>query len=518
MDRGFAFRLSPSTKNHVLHRYSPQRVRSKRVNLPHRCQYASTAATAGAEGNSVVSRLKTFFYGTSFALTLGIGYFYLTDTRASVHRWIVVPTLRILYSDAEDAHHAGNKALKTLWHWGLYPRERGNPDKAGDLAVEVFGHSLANPIGTSGGIDKSAEIPNPLFALGPAIIEVGGTTPLPQNGNAKPRVFRVPSQNALINRYGLNSEGADHMAMRLRYRVREFAQSLGYGVDQEAENRVLNGEAGVAPGSLMPGRLLAVQIAKNKFTPDDDIEAVTNDYVYCVERLAPYADILVVNVSSPNTPGLRNLQQSGPLTQILSGVVRAAKRTVRTTKPFVMVKVSPDEDSDAQIEGVCSAVWKAGVDGVIVGNTTKRRPEPVPTEYQLSPVEQQILLEQGGYSGPQTFERTLDLVKRYRKVLESEPPSKSASGPPDPSTSAAGQTTSDAQEPNNGRGIGEMMAGKSSSDSKVIFATGGISNGKQALEILNAGASVAMVYTALVYGGVGTISRIKDEMREEMKK
>ena len=109
------------------------------------------------------------------------------------------------------------------------------------------------------------------------------------------------------------------------------------------KKRVLNGEAGVPPGSLANGHLLAVQVAKNKVTPESDIEAVTRDYVYCVDRLAKYADILVVNVSSPNTPGLRDLQASAPLTAILQGVVTAARRTNRKTKPFVMGKGQSDE-------------------------------------------------------------------------------------------------------------------------------------------------------------------------------
>ena len=99
----------------------------------------------------------------------------------------------------------------------------------------------------------------------------------------------------MINRYGLNSEGADDVAMRLRQRVREFAYAHGFGIDQDAEQRVLNGEAGVPPGSLTDGKLLAVQVAKNKFTPDDDLEAIKEDYVYCVDALARFADIVVVN-------------------------------------------------------------------------------------------------------------------------------------------------------------------------------------------------------------------------------
>lgn len=460
-------------------------------------------------------------YGTSLSLFVVFSYLYMTDTRAGVHQWLAVPMLRWLYPDAEDAHHIGTKSLKTLYSFGLYPRERPSKiedAKNADISVTVFGQKLQNPIGTSAGIDKLAEIPDALFALGPAIVEVGGATPFAQEGNPKPRVFRLPSQNALINRYGLNSLGADDMAIRLRERVRLFAYNKGLGIGEDAEGLVLNGEAGVPPGSLVEGKLLAVQIAKNKTTKDGDIEAVKNDYVYCVKRLAPYADILVVNVSSPNTPGLRDLQRVEPLTRILEGVVGAARSVKRKTSPRVMVKVSPDEDQDEQIEGIVEAIWRSGVDGVIVGNTTKRRTNLIAHDAPISSKERQILNEEGGYSGPQMFERTLALVKRYRQLLDKGPPSPSHDEK-DISKPVGGITTGD--EPQSTlaekvESVKETLIGVKTHEQKVIFATGGVTNGKQALEILNAGASVAQVYTALIYGGSGTITRIKREMRDEI--
>lgn len=562
--------------------------RSK-LNVNTQVRQASTSSEAG-----ITSRLVNFFYGTTLVLGFGIIYAYITDTRASAHRWIVIPALRLIYRDPEDAHHAGNQALKALWAFGLYPRERGDPDKQQDLAIEVFGRSLRNPIATSAGIDKHADIPDPLFAIGPAIIEIGGATPLSQPGNDKPRVFRLTSQNAMINRYGLNSEGADHVATRLRKRVREFARRMSLGFDHAAENHVLNGGAGVPPGSLTEGKLLAINIAKNKDTPGDNVDAVTKDYVYCVNRLGPYADILVVNVSSPNTPGLRTLQQGDTLKKILSGVVAAAQSVDRKTKPAVMVKVSPDEDSDEQIMGVCDAVWEAGVDGVIVGNTTNKRPQSLPHLKGLSPLEEQALLEQGGFSGPHLFEQTKELVKRYKKLLSEKPediqvpqrnrgaleaeadklkasiqastgatltsnpdqitasvdtgviPPLNIAEKPDSAkqplfelpkerffdqpkakqselkTAEEELTPQNTAEHDRLQSILDILdklppkeVGKDKP--KVIFATGGITNGKQALEVMDAGADVAMVYTALVYGGIGTISRIKDELRREKR-
>ncbi|KAL1598744.1 Dihydroorotate dehydrogenase (quinone), mitochondrial [Paraconiothyrium brasiliense] len=548
-------------------RPSVSRLRPSQRPFVHPTRQASTAA---ADAHSAANRTKNFVYSTALTLALSFGYLYVTDTRSSFHEWLVVPVLRQIYPDGEDAHHAGTKIVKALHSFGLNPRERGNPDAAGDLAVEVFGHTLVNPIGTSAGMDKGAEIPTPVFELGAGLVEVGAVTPLAQEGNPKPRVFRLPSQNALINRYGFNSEGAETVAMRLRHRVRQFAYHAGLGIDEEAERLVLDGEAGVPPGSLVPGRLLAVQIAKNKTTSEQDIEAVKRDYTTCVNQLAKYADIIVVNVSSPNTPGLRALQNVEPLTQLLNSVVQAASKVDRKTKPAIMVKVSPDEDSEEQVSGICEAVWDSGVDGVIVGNTTKKRPDPLPKGYLLPQDEANLLLEQGGYSGPQMFERTLTLVKKYRKTLDDgpkqlpPPPSKpewpavghSIGDEPDssivpklqdsPSDALSSATSSlppasvdlpteasplptnvddlsasapiATLKPTSVPGRNAAPASITAGTRKVIFATGGITNGRQAREILDAGASVAQVYTAIIYGGVGTISRIKEEMRAEANK
>lgn len=521
--------------------------------FPTRLASTETAAATETATNvrSAGTRTKNFVYGTLLTLGLSFGYLYVTDTRASVHEWLIVPALRQIYPDAEDAHHAGTAILKALHTFGLNPRERGQEDAAGDLAVEIFGHTLCNPIGTSAGIDKNAEVPTPLFELGAGIVEVGAITLLAQEGNPKPRVFRLPSQNALINRYGFNSEGAEMVATRLRQRVRDFAYRNGLGVDEAAERSVLNGEAGVPPGSLLPGRLMAVQVAKNKTTSENDIDNVVRDYATAVGHVGKYADILVVNVSSPNTPGLRTLQNVEPLTRLLSGVVQAVNKIDRKTKPAIMVKVSPDEDSQEQIAGICEAVWDSGVDGVIVGNTTKLRPDPLPKGYLLPSSEAKILLEQGGYSGPQMFKRTLALVGKYRKALDEgpkqivqQPKSSDTSNiaqavseklQPESTTSNSPKTTATVEVdappalPSNVDDLTEsaptltlqstpVPAPAPSAPRKVIFATGGITNGRQAREILAAGASVAQVYTAMIYGGAGTISRIKQEIRDEAKK
>ncbi|KAI1373959.1 FMN-linked oxidoreductase [Hypoxylon crocopeplum] len=471
------------------------------------------ASTASSTDSLPTSRLKTLVFATSIAVSGYVVYVYATDTRAFVHRYVVPPLLRLVYPDAEEAHNAAVASMKNLYSLGLHPRERPSASSAAgpDISVSVFGTQLANPIGISAGLDKHAEVPDALFALGASVVEVGGCTPQPQEGNPKPRMFRVPGLDGLINRYGLNSRGAGDMAMRLRERVRLFAKSVGLD-----EASVLDGEANVPPGSLLPGRMLLVQIAKNKETDERDVDAVKNDYVYCVKRLARYADVLVVNVSSPNTPGLRDLQAVEPLTRILSAVVEEARRTDRKQKPKVMVKVSPDEDEDTQMEGIVQAVWSSGVDGVIVGNTTKRRTGLIPPKVNITPKEQHIMTETGGYSGPMMFDRTVDLVRRYRKMLDGQ-----ALHSPKVEKMVADEAVDASITAIEGTitGFSENEPKTSSTEpleQKVIFATGGITDGRRALEILDAGASLAMVYTGLVYGGAGTITRMKSEMKEEM--
>ncbi|KAI5926187.1 FMN-linked oxidoreductase [Camillea tinctor] len=477
---------------------------------------SSTSSSSTSSPGKAPASSKALLYTTALAISGALVYVYTTDTRAFVHRYIVPRLLRVIYPDAEQAHDAAVQSMKALYSVNLHPRERLSASAAAgpDLSVSVFGSQLANPLGISAGLDKHAEIPDALFALGAAVVEVGGCTPLPQDGNARPRMFRLPTLDGLINRYGLNSHGADNMAMRLQQRVRRFAMAQGLHEDD-----VLDGAAGVPPGSLLPGRLLLVQIAKNKDTDERNVDAVKADYVYCVRRLARYADVLVVNVSSPNTPGLRDLQAVEPLTRILGAVVDEARKADRKVKPKVMVKVSPDEDEDTQIDGIVQAVWSSGVDGVIVGNTTKRRTGLVPPGVNMTATEQLTMTETGGYSGPMMFDRTVDLVKRYRKTLDGrslQSAEEKVVADEAVDTSIAALDGTITSPPKEGMKPQPKPSERKPLEQKTIFATGGITNGKQALEVLNAGASIAMVYTSLVYGGAGTITRMKSEMKEDL--
>lgn len=213
----------------------------------------------------------------------------------------------------------------------------------------------------------------------------------------------------MINRYGINSDGADVITLRLRQRVRKYAHVTGFGIDE-----VLDGEAGVPPGSSIEGKLLAVQIAKNTTTPDDDTEAVKADYVYCVDAFSRYADIIAVNISGPKNGSKQNVEL---LRNILTSVVEETKGSNRKTKPVVMVKVSPDEDSDAHILAICDAVWESSVDGVVVSNSAKRRPDLLSVGQSLSNKEIAVMAEQGGYSGPQVLRERWPLWRSIGELL-----------------------------------------------------------------------------------------------------
>lgn len=492
-------------------------------------------------------QFKTLFIASAICVGAGLGYLYITDTRASVHRWLGPPLIRVLWPDAEDAHKGGVELFKKLYRFGLHPRERCCPDDAKDLETEVFGNTLLNPLGISSGLDKHGEIPTQLLALGPALVEIGGVTETRQSGNPQPRVFRVTSQRGMLNRCGLNSQGAERVAARLRQRVREFAYNQGYGVGEDAESLVLNGGAGVPPGSLVKGKLLAVQVAKNTSTPNGATEDVRRDYVRATSLLARYADIIVVNISCPNAPGYRELQQVESLTRILTGVVGAAASADRKSRPAVMVKAGLDEDTEEQVATICAAVWASGVDGV-VGNTTTLRPERT----CLSRTEAALMEERGGYSGPQLFHRTVSLVKKYRRVLDyplheqnqsqqTQLKVQEATGtrnvasfkrdeknPEEVSDELINQRLIRGQERHSlsrthGTGpdiapalsasqhlehpsTSKVLAQPATFSPKVIFCTGGITNGQQALEVLDAGASVAQIYTGRILSTTNALS------------
>ncbi len=238
----------------------------------------------------------------------------------------------LLYTlDPETAHGLAVKLLK------IAPLPPAPPDDP-RLAVRVFGLNFPNPVGIAPGFDKHAEVPDALLRLGFGFVEIGTVTPLPQPGNPRPRLFRLDADQAVINRLGFNSEGADAVLKRLAAR------------------------AGA-------GGIVGINIGANKDAPDRSA-----DYVRLIERFAPVASYVTVNISSPNTPGLRTMQQAKMLDDLLARVIDARERVARSAGPTpVLLKIAPDL-SLPDLDDVVGVARSRRVDGMIVGNTTVGRP------------------------------------------------------------------------------------------------------------------------------------------------
>ena len=305
--------------------------------------------------------------------------------------------------DAESAHRSTIAALK------LIPK-RKPPDVPQSLQSTVAGLSFPSPVGLAAGFDKDAEVPEHLLGLGFGFVEVGTLTPRPQPGNSRPRLFRLPEDRAVINRLGFNNRGQAAAFARL--------QRCGHGV-------------------------IGVNIGANK----DSADRIA-DYARGVASMAPVAHYLTINISSPNTPGLRGLQDQGALEELL-----AAVREARPAKlPPVFLKVAPDlNDGDA--ERIVRAVVDHGIDGLIVANTTVSRP-PLKSRHSAEP---------GGLSGEPLKPLALAALRKFR----------SASG-------------------------GEIP----------LIGVGGIASADDAWERIRAGASLVQLYTAMVYQGPGIARRI----------
>ncbi|GIL39190.1 quinone-dependent dihydroorotate dehydrogenase [Roseiterribacter gracilis] len=310
--------------------------------------------------------------------------------------------------DPEAAHRLTIRALQS----GLVPFAAG-PDPA-SLAIQVLGLSFANPVGMAAGFDKNGEAIDGLHRLGFGFVEIGSVTPLAQPGNPKPRMFRIPTAGAVINRLGFNNEGLDAAAARLAAR-----RSRG---------------------------VLGANLGKNK----DQTDAVA-DYVAGAARLSPLADYLVINVSSPNTPGLRELQHA-PLGELVREVRAARARPIP-----LLVKIAPDLEP-REIAAVVEAALGGGADGLIVSNTTLDRPSSIPAA---------VAKEAGGLSGKPLFARSTDVLRQVRKIA----------GPAVP-----------------------------------LIGVGGIASGADAYAKIRAGASLVQLYTALVYEGPSLITRIKRDL------
>ena len=296
-------------------------------------------------------------------------YASLDDEQSSRAQFVffgaVSPLARLV--DPETAHELGVALLAA----GVAPLET-RPDPP-SLRVSRWGLDFPNPIGLAAGFDKDARAFPALIGMGFGFVEIGSVTPEPQPGNPRPRVFRLPEHAAVINRYGFNSEG--HAAARARLEAYREVCPRGGAEDRPTER---------------PVGVLGVNLGKNKTTPE---ALAAEDYVRGVERLGAAADYIVVNVSSPNTPGLRDLQSKKHLTGLMTKVVAArdeldrkeerrrddadAKKRARARgkrkKTPVLLKIAPDL-SDAEVRNVCDAALRSRVDGIIVSNTTIARP------------------------------------------------------------------------------------------------------------------------------------------------
>jgi dihydroorotate dehydrogenase len=269
--------------------------------------------------------------------------------------------------DAETAHHGTIKALKLL----PLPERKADP---ACLAVEAFGLSFPNPVGLAAGFDKNAEVPDQALRLGFGFAEVGGVTPLAQSGNPKPRVFRLAEDGAVINRYGLNSEGAEAVRKRLAARRRIGIVGVNIGANKDATDR-------------------------------------TADYVTLVRELGGVCDYISINVSSPNTPGLRNLQGKAVLDDLLARVIAARDAlplSANEKSVPLLLKIAPDV-SEHDLDDMVSVARSRRIEGMIVSNTTIERPATLRNTV--------LAKETGGLSGKPLFAAsTRILAQTYLRV------------------------------------------------------------------------------------------------------
>ena len=324
--------------------------------------------------------------------------------------------------DPENIHYfvtGGLRIANRIWGAKKIMRNTFQIDDR-RLEREVMGLKFKNPVGLAAGFDKNAELVDELSEFGFGFIEIGTVTPLPQPGNDKPRMFRLPQDEALINRMGFNNQGVDVAADRLKRIKRD-------------------------------GLIIGGNIGKNKLTPNQD---AVSDYIKCFDRLFDVVDYFVVNVSSPNTPGLRELQEKEPLKNILNTL---QKRNLKNevSRP-ILLKIAPDV-SDSQLDDIVEIVQETKIAGVIATNTTVSR------DNLNSPEE--LKTESGGLSGRPIRSRSTEVI-RY-------------------------------------------LAEKSNR-SFVIIGVGGIHSPADALEKLDAGASLIQIYTGFIYEGPGLIKKINE--------
>ena len=325
--------------------------------------------------------------------------------------------------DAERAHGLGLSALDLAYRTGTTPLVAA---RIAPMPSTVFGLTFPNPVGLAAGLDKNGEHIDALFALGFGFVEIGTITPRPQAGNPKPRLFRLPAHNAIINRMGFNNAGVDAL-------VRNVGR---------ARNR---------------RGLLGINIGKNKDTPN---EQAADDYIACMDKVYPLADYITVNISSPNTAGLRELQEEQALRRLVGGLREAQEQLAAKHGKRVpmLVKVAPDL-SDRDIDAAARVLGELSVDGVIATNTTIGRPT-----VEADPLSKEI----GGLSGAPLLGQSTLVLRRLRARLPESVP---------------------------------------------LIGVGGISSGADAVAKMAAGATLVQCYSGLIFQGPGLIGDCVNAIR-----
>ncbi|KAI9136843.1 Dihydroorotate dehydrogenase-domain-containing protein [Paraphysoderma sedebokerense] len=415
---------------------------------------------------STLEKTKSFFKYAAFFATTGFFIIYLQDSRAGFHKVVTMPLVRAL-TDPEEAHKMAIKIAR----WGIVPVDKKTDDVC--LKTELWGKQLSNPVGLAAGFDKHGEAIDSMLSMGFGSVEIGSVTPKSQPGNPKPRMFRLPDDNAVINRYGFNSDGHKVVLERLKQRVRRYiyrhkpiASSDNTSFSSSHLSAYLSSDTN---RSLHPERCLGVNLGKNKSSLPDS----HSDYVQGVQLFLPYADYLVVNISSPNTPGLRSLQRK----EVFYGLVRdvmdarndAMVKEIQDTgnSRFVplVIKIAPDLTED-EIKDIADVALDCKVDGIIVSNTTIQRPTTLRSDASLT-------TQLGGLSGPPVKQFSLAAVRTLYKYSGGRIP---------------------------------------------IIGCGGISSAADAIEYAKSGASFIQLYTSLAMDGPSVVADIKDGLTDYLKK
>ena len=318
------------------------------------------------------------------------------------------------------------------------------------LHTKLFGKTVNNPIGLAAGFDKDGRIYHILIALGFGFVEIGTVTPLPQAGNLKPRIFRLLEDQALVNRLGFNNQGIQKLVEKLDLGTKKISTEEADLINQSSEQH-----------EKFSSGMLGINIGKNG---DTSLEKAREDYVSALSALHPFADYFTINISSPNTEGLRRLQEKQMLRELLESVCSRRDKLDQNhiRKTPLLVKLSPDLD-DQGLQNCTGVIKEFPIQGVIATNTTLDR-------QQLKSSQK---IEQGGLSGKPLKERSTEVVRTLYQELGNE---------------------------------------------VTIIGTGGIFNGTDAYQKIRAGAAAVQIYTALIYEGPGLVRRIKQELAELLER